>query len=453
MPRLSRPLLPVLLLAALPLPGRTQPAAPPADLAAEDKQTLQAAKVGTDGPALLAFFRKRIPTDKDRDRAAALIRRLSAAAFPVRQQAATDLVALGPPALPQLRHALGHRDEEVRQRAAECIQALDPSPCGARAGAAARRLRATRPAGAVAVLLAYLPATDDAATEEEVLMTLVVLGVRDGKADPDLAKALQDSSPERRAAAALVLGRSGTAEQRAAVRALLTDADARVRFRAAQGLLAGRDREALPALIALLTDGPLELAEQAQDLLGCAAAEQVKLTPLGSTAVSRKLCRGAWEFWWKAYGQGVPLAARDVDVPLFNLTLQARTAVRQFFTALRHGDLPLFEKVSDVPFVVSGGQTFTTREQLDQLCLNVTPPGSPTPFALGRVSGVEAYLQRLPADQRAPFQPLRKPENRAVSVYGSFLGRWNRSAVIVRLAGGRARVVGVGQELGAGPPR
>jgi hypothetical protein len=283
-------------------------------------------------------------------------------------------------------------------------------------------------------------------------MTLVVLGVRDGKVAPDLAAALQDRAPERRAAAALVLGRSGTAEQRGGVRALLNDADARVRFRAAQGLLAGHDREAIPTLIALLADGPLELAEQAQDLLGCAAAEQVKLTPLGSSAVSRKLCRGAWEFWWKSYGPAVPLAARDVDVPLFNPALQARTAVRQFFTALRQGDLALFEKVTDVPFVVSGGQTFATREQLDQLCLNVTPAGGPMPFVLGRVFSVDAYLQRLPADQRAPFQPLRKPENRAVSVYGSFLGRWNRSAAIVRLAGGRARVVGVVQEPGSGPP-
>jgi hypothetical protein len=452
MPRRFRPLLTVLLLAALPLPGRAQPAAS-ADLAAEDKQTLEAGKVGTDGPGLLAFFRKRTPTDRDRDRAAALTARLTDDAFAVRQKAAEGLVALGLPALPPLRHALGHPDEEVRQRAAECIQAIDPSPPGALAGAAARRLRAVRPAGAVAVLLAYLPAADDAAAEEEVLMTLIVLGVRDGKVDPELAAALHDRTPERRAAAGLVLGRSGTAEQRAAVRGLLTDADPRVRFRAAQGLLAGRDRDGIPALVALLTDGPLELAEQAEDLLACAAGDRAPMRTLGSSDFTRKLCRRAWEGWWKLAGRAVPLAARDVDVPLLNPSLQARTATRQFFASLGRCDLPLFQKATDVPFVFGGEQTFTTREQLDRICLNFQPPGRPPPFVPVRVLAVDAYLQKLPPDQRAPLQGLRKPENRVVLVAGSFLGRWDRSAVFVRLADGRGRVIGVGQEQAPAQPQ
>src|SRR5690242_8875287 len=293
MPRLLRLLPAVLLLAALPLVGRAQPPAP-TDGAAEDEQLLKDAKVSTDGPGLLEFFRKRTPTEKDRERAAGLVRRLSDDVFAVRQKAAEGLVALGPAALPQLRAALGHPDEEVRQRAAECLQAIDPSPRGALAGAAARRLRAARPAGAVPVLLAYLPSADDEAVVEEVLAALVVLGVHDGKVDPDLTNALQDRAPERRAAAALVLGRSGTAEQRAAVRALLGDADARVRFRAAQGLLAGRERDALPALLALLTEGPRDVAEQADDLLRCAAGDQAPTTPLGAGDVSRRLCRNAW---------------------------------------------------------------------------------------------------------------------------------------------------------------
>src|SRR5690242_6327316 len=162
MPRPLRLLPAVLLLTALPLPARAQPAADPA---AEDEQILKDAKVGTDAPALLQFFRKRTPADRDRDRAAALIRRLGEDAFPVRQKAADGLVTLGPAALPQLRAALSHPDEEVRQRAGECLQAIDPSPPGVLAGAAARRLRALRTPGAAAALLAYLPSADDAAAE------------------------------------------------------------------------------------------------------------------------------------------------------------------------------------------------------------------------------------------------------------------------------------------------
>jgi HEAT repeat protein len=450
MPRPLRLLLAVLLLTVLPLPGRAQPAAT-ADRAAEDEQLLKDARVSTEGPALLDFFRKRTPTDRERERAAVLIRRLGEDAFAVRQKAAEGLVALGPAALPQLRAVLNHPDEEVRQRAAECVQAIDPTPRGVLAAGAARRLRAARPAGAVPVLLAYLSSADDEAVTEEVLAALVVLGVRDGKVDPDLAGALQDRAPERRAAAALVVGRSGTADQRGAARALLTDADARVRFRAAQGLLAAREREALPALIALLAEGPRDVAEQADDLLRCAAAEQAPITPLGPGDVSRRLGRNAWAGWWKVHGKAVPLAARDVDVPLFNPTLQVRTAVRQFLSAISRGDLALFQKVTDVPFVMGGDQTFNGREQLDRFLLNLASDGQKGTYLVGPVVTLDAFVLRLPAEQRAPFLALRKPENRAAHVSYFADGKRQQSAVIVRLAGGRGQVIGVGPELAAQP--
>src|SRR5689334_21135774 len=86
MPRLLCLLSAALLLLALPLPGRAHPAA--AADTAEDEQLLKDARVGTDGPGLLECFRKRTPTDRDRERAAALIRRLSEDAFAVRQKAA-----------------------------------------------------------------------------------------------------------------------------------------------------------------------------------------------------------------------------------------------------------------------------------------------------------------------------------------------------------------------------
>src|SRR5207248_2325691 len=139
-------------------------------------------------------------------------------------------------------------------------------------------------------------------------------------------------------------------------------------------------------------------------------------------------------------------------VPLFNPTLQARTAVRQFFAAFGRCDVALFQKATDVPFVAGGDQVFGAREQLDRLCLSYPPPGNPVLYALGGVVSVDAYLKTLPAEQRAPFQVLRKPENRVVYVSGAFPGRVGRSAVIVRLAGGRARVVGISPEMLGGQP-
>src|SRR5262249_19866067 len=147
--------------------------------------------------------------------------------------------------------------------------------------------------------LEYLPSAADDVVEDEVCTTLALLGVQDGKVAAVLPPALEDKTAIRRAAAALVLGRSGTAEQRAAVRGLLDDADAGVRLRAAQGLLAGRDGRAVPALAALLSEGPPEVAARAEELLYCLAGAGAPRVALGNNPAARKRCRAAWEQWWK----------------------------------------------------------------------------------------------------------------------------------------------------------
>src|SRR5207237_1024784 len=93
------------------------------------------------------------------------------------------------------------------------------------------------------------------------------VGAVGGLPDPLLEPALADLAPARRAAAALVLGRAGTRHQRALVHLLLDDPDPGVQLRAAQGLLLGRDRTAVPALIGLLAKAPMLIAEQAEDVL------------------------------------------------------------------------------------------------------------------------------------------------------------------------------------------
>jgi hypothetical protein len=442
-----------LLLASVPLPVRAEPAAKPEP--SEDEKLLQAAKVATEGPGLLEFFRKRTPSDKDRERVAGLIRLLGEESFPARQKAADDLVAVGPTALPQLRRALGDRDEEVRQRARECIEAIDPNPRGALAAAAARRVHATRPAGAVPVLLAYLPSADGQDVEEEILNALVVLGVRDGKVDADLAAALPDKAPERRAAAALVLGRSGTAEQRDKARSLLSDAEPRVRFRAAQGLVAGHDKTAVPALIALVADGPLDVAQRADDLLACLLPPSVYSfrAPVGDTDLVRRSCRNGWEIAWKSYGKTLDLAHADVDLLPFNPALQARTATRQFLGTMRRGDVLGMEKATDVPFVMIGNnQTFTTREELNQFCAGFAANGNNAPMSasigttVGPSTASEEYGKRLPPDQKTALAPVLKAETRVVKVSAVFNGQVQKLVVFVRTGGERGFVVGYGPD-------
>ena len=84
---------------------------------------------------------------------------------------------------------------------------------------------------------------------------------------------LTDREPARRAAAAVLLGRYGNAEQKAAVRKLLADADPTIRVRAAQGLLAGRDKAALFALDMTTRNATLLAADDEADIVQVAMDE------------------------------------------------------------------------------------------------------------------------------------------------------------------------------------
>ena len=194
-----------------------------------------------------------------------LIRRLGADDFDERENALAALRKIGGRAMPLVRAAMHDSDAEVARRAERFLKEVEPPP-PLPAVAAARLLARRGPADAVPVLLDYLPFAGDEAVEDEVRAALAAL-TPDGKADPALAAALDDPLPVKRAAAAYVLARKGDKGQQAAVRKRLTDADARVRWQAAAGLLAGHDRAAVPALTALLADGPFDTAWRAEEVL------------------------------------------------------------------------------------------------------------------------------------------------------------------------------------------
>lgn len=300
-------------------------AAPPAGVAssAEDEKALQAAKIRTDTPALLDYLRQWTLWDTEHERITHLVRQLGDDAFKVRYQAMNDLLAVGPPALPFLRRALNDPDEEAKERARECLATLEKTAKPTQSAAVVRLLRQRAPAKAVSVLLAFLPDAANETVEEEILHTLAVLGVSEGKVAPTLVTALQDKQPARRGAAALVVGRSGSAEQRKAAQALLADPDPAVRFRAAQGQLAGRDRSGVAVLIALLAEGPLDRAIAAEDLLTCLAGPRSPRLVVTDDPGMRKRCHDAWASWWRVANK-MDLSRADLDLPPFNPTLRIR---------------------------------------------------------------------------------------------------------------------------------
>src|SRR5437879_990275 len=79
---------------------------------ARDEQLLKGAGAGTDGPGLLAFFRKRAPTEEDRRRADELVTLLGRKTFREREKASKGLIALGLAARPALARAAGDKDAE-----------------------------------------------------------------------------------------------------------------------------------------------------------------------------------------------------------------------------------------------------------------------------------------------------------------------------------------------------
>ncbi len=283
-----------------------------------DELLLREAKVSVDAAALEDFFRRRTPSREDARRMAALIRQLGDDDFVRRETASRQLLRWGPAAVLLLTQARQDPDPEIARRAGLCLDAIQPQAGPLLlAGSAARLLVHKAPDRAAAVLLDYLPFAPEPSIQDEVTAALASLAARPGRVDATLRAALTDERPICRAAAACALGRSPDAQVRAAVRALLADPDPCVRLGAAEGLLAGRDKTAIPVLIPLILDGP-PLGERAESLLLRVAGET---TPDAAVAADVHARHDAWARWWANNGAHVDLGRLDDTAPYLGLTL------------------------------------------------------------------------------------------------------------------------------------
>jgi HEAT repeat protein len=285
-----------------------------------DEQLLRQNRIATDGPALVRFLRQRLPTEESIRQIAAWVRQLGSDEFAEREAASRGLAQMGAQAVPALEAAQKDPDEEVARRAARCLVAIQRQRSVA--GAALRLLAHRAPPEALATLLAYLPLAEQEGCDYDAQQGLLRLAARPGKSDPALAAALKDGLPLRRGMAAFVLGRSRDADDRAAVRRLLDDRNPQVRYLAAQGLLAGGDRRAVKALIALLENGPPEIQDDAEDVLQTLAGEQApQLAAAANDAEARRALRKAWAKWWDAHGATVELGRIDQPTRMLGRTL------------------------------------------------------------------------------------------------------------------------------------
>jgi hypothetical protein len=313
---------------ALLLVISVQPAQVTAAETADDEGLLREQGVSTDTNALVDFFRKRSLTCTELPRMASLVQQLGSEHYTEREAAARALAARGPAVRDLLQGALNHPDPEVARRAGRCLEELDRGPGPALPMAAARLLARRPPAlsrrpgeGVVPVLVTYLPFAGDEAVTVEVLDALTALTARAAAPDLALIAALTDGEPARRAAAGYVLGRAGDREHRAAAGKLLTDPDPRVRYRTAEGLLAGRERAAVLAFIDLVPEAPLDLAALAEEVLQRLAGDQSPTGPAGDDPAARRQRRDAWRKWWDSAGARLDLACLDESPRLRGLTL------------------------------------------------------------------------------------------------------------------------------------
>jgi HEAT repeat protein len=283
----------VLLAAATAWPAPAEP-----DPVALDEQVLRDARLPTSDAGLLDVFRQRTLTDADLRELNRLIGRLNDDEFTEREQASEDLVDWGSAAVPLLRRATQNPAVEIARRAERCLQRIRLEPQEALA-VAARLLAVRRPAGAADVLLAYLPSSEDDQVTAEIASALRGLAFEKGQPNPALLRALRDKVPARRAVAAEALCQAGGRRMLPQVRGLLQDADPEVRLRVALLLADDRAAEAIPTLIALVSDARADLAGQADDYLRRMAGSRGPAIELGDTPAARTTCHNAWLTWWQ----------------------------------------------------------------------------------------------------------------------------------------------------------
>src|SRR6185437_2719234 len=123
-----------------------------------------------------------------------------------------------------------------------------------------------------------------------------------------LVRALEDKVGVRRAAAAVALCKGNAADELPAVRKLLRDADITVRLKIAVALAERGEKNAVPVLIALLAELPLEQVYQVEDLLALLADDKAPTERIGSDVASRKASITAWKAWWQKEEKNVDLA-------------------------------------------------------------------------------------------------------------------------------------------------
>ncbi|HEV3236248.1 MAG TPA: HEAT repeat domain-containing protein [Gemmataceae bacterium] len=403
------------------------------------REVLKKANIATDDQSLLNYFRKRTLSEADQRKLAQLIPQLGDNDFSKRERASSALLEAGQAALPFLNEALKEPDPEINRRARQLIEFMSQGGFAEQTCAVATVIQIQKPAGACLTLLAYLPFVQDEAIKEALLAAVASVGVKDGKLEAPLVDGLAAKEVTKRALCALIVGRFGKEEQQGRVEKLLTDEAAEVRFAAVQGLIAAKQKRATPALLPLLTEAPLPIAQQADDLLRRIAGE--KAPSLVFEEKQRGKCREAWEAWWKANEAKLDLANADVELDFLDVGTVVKRAVTQFYAlTLENKPIP-FKNVAAVPYDFFG-QTVTMLDDLEKRYTAPRAQNTHYTVEIKKVFTLAAYT-RSPAANKDALTKLGSRQGRVVEVDLKEPNATHKIMVFVSVSGGQARVIGV----------
>lgn len=266
------------------------------------------AGVAADETGLIQYLRGHTPLQLSPGGYDRLSKQLAAPESAGREKAVATLAKGGPGVAVRLRDQTATADTDLERRKAAILEAIDrewPPRDTALFRAAIRALARNTSEAAVGALLEILPVLAEDDLQAFVWRAADRVAARGNAVPLAVAARATDPDPSRRGLAAYLLGRRGTGDQQALARKLLSDPDATVRLRAAQGLLgAGETTDAVPALIPLVAVDPITVAWQADELLrwvsGPAGPANL-LTPESNRAVAA----AAWADWWAGHRAGL----------------------------------------------------------------------------------------------------------------------------------------------------
>jgi hypothetical protein len=347
-----------------------------------------------------------------------------------------------------LRQVQREGDAELKERAATCLAEIGAGVDERTVLAALRWLGQAKPAGAWKPTweIGRAPLDDDG--EFVWLTTLLALAKRGEQFDEGVLDGLADPDPDLRAAAALVVGKLGNAKERERVATLCKDDDPRVRFRAVQGLLAGRDLAGVPTLLDLIEHAPSEWASASVELLGRLADGNGPTTPLGTRDAERRACRDAWSKWWSDHADKLELDRLDVDGISPDLERRPLFAARQFFEAFLEGDAAKLKRsASETVMLIAERRELSHADLIrNGKAMQAKSPRLKLGFEVKEAKPLRDYLPSATDAEREFLEKVPRQGTSAV-VYAIKADRIEiaTGVLFVRCDGGKVRVVAYGE--------